>query len=316
MSVWADTINPAAFAGVEFDCLATRDSIQRSIFREEYARVNGARLQDLGLGARETTCRLIFWEREPIDGEDPAQSLRTPRERFEAFIKAATSEGAKDFVHPQTGTYRALVESLSWEIDPDDDAIYAECNFVEDSTEPATLGSGLSVPFDSSLAGARVQALQLQERLLAAGLDAAFAADAASMIDRWDTASVLSIREVNLDVLSLAATIGDAVDEFQLRTDLDNMPILRAMHLLLFSVRQAAGSIRQTQPQIVSITTTRDLPLLVILADYYGAREAHVRRDEVERLNDIDDPTLIPSGTTLRVPARAAGRRQELRRTA
>lgn len=316
MSAWADTVNPASFAGVEFDCVATRDSISRAIFREEYARVPGARLQDLGLGPRETTCRLIFWDRPPVEGEDPAQSLRSPRERFEAFYQAFASEGTHDFVHPQTGAYRAKAEDFSWEIDPNEDVIFAECRFVEDSLEPATIGDGVSVPFDASLARARVQAMQLEEQLLAAGLDATLAADAASMVDVWDTSADLSIREVNLALLSMSARIGDAIDDFELATDLDRMPILRSTHRLLFALRQAAGKIRQTQPQIVAITTTRDLPLLIILADYYGASEAGARRDEVERLNDIDDPTLIPAGTTLRVPARAAGRRPALRRTA
>lgn len=308
MSAWADTVQQASFAGVEFDCLATRDSIERAIFREEYARLNGARLQDQGLGARETTCRLIFWDRDPIEGEDPAQSLRSPRERFNAFVAAYASEGTHDFCHPQTGIYPAKAEGLSWEIDPEEDVIYAECRFVEDSLEPAFLGGANSLPFDSSLAAARVQAQRLEAELLAAGLDAALAADAAATVDRWDTADTLSIRDVDNALKSLASNIDDSIVELELMTRLDRMPILRGTQMLLFSMRQAAGKIRQTQPQIVSITTTRDLPLLIILADYYGAADARTRRDEVERLNDIDDPTLVPAGTTLRVPARVSSR--------
>jgi len=309
VSSWLDFMLQASYAGVEFDCLTADDSWPRSVVRRERPRVNGSTLQDMGLSSRSTHCRCIFWDRDPVDGEDTTQSSRSARQRFADFLRAHEAGGTHTFVHPITGAYQAMTEDLSASHDAEDpDVVYVDVTFVEDGDTPAVFDAGVSNPFGSGLAGATVYVDLLTDQLAAAGYDPDLATQARTLLDRWDFDPDLPIRDINLDLLGFAALIDTATERYELLTRVENMPILRTVHTLLFRMRQAAGARRQTQPQIVSLTLTRALPLRVLLAEYYGANEGARRQGAVERLNDIDDPSLLPPGTTILLEAREVGR--------
>ncbi len=316
-SVWANFLHQASYGGVEFDCVTTQDSISRAVARREYPRTNGANLQDMGAAPRVTRCQVIFFEREPIDGEDFFQSNKNHLERFDAFYKATQQGTPQDFVHPITGTYRALVEEFEFGASADEeDTIIADVTFVEDTTAPAVFEAGSSSPFDSGTASVQVQAEITEDLMEERGISHSFAADIGTIVDAWESNPLLTVREVNLQLQSIASTVDEVIIELEMTTDIRRYPLYRATQKLLWTVRQAAESFREQQPQLITITTTVNIPLRVLVTDYYGAAEAASRYREVMRLNDIDDPSLILAGTTLVVPARTTGRKPALRRTA
>jgi prophage DNA circulation protein len=316
--VWANALHQASFGGVEFDCLTTSDSIARAVARRPYPRRNGGNLQDMGGEPRMTTVQAIFFEREPIDGEDFFQSSRNHLERFADFF-AATQKGiAQDFVHPLTGTYQALVEDLRFDADADqEDTILVDCTFLEDTTEPAIFEPGVTAIFESGTATIRVQAELLDAEIVAIGLETDLPQQAIDIAELWESSRLfLALSEVNLQLASFASDLNDMMDEFELVTDLARYPVWRSAQRLLFTVRLAADSFRQNQPQLTTILVLRGQPLRALVAEHYGAREAERRCGDIIRLNDIDDPSYIPEGTRLRAPVAEAGRRTSLRRTA
>lgn len=306
MSVWADFLYQASYAGVEFDCLTTQDSLQRALVRRAMPRRRGSQQQDMGTEARETECQILFFERKPIEGEDQGFSEKNHLERYRALLAVWDEGGVHDFVHPLTGSYRARMENLRSSADAEDeDQIWVTCTFVEDVLDAPTFDPGAGSIFETGLAGIRSQAAALDAELLAAGLDSDFGAEAVSLADSWEGDPTLSVREVNLQLASMAASVDDAMNALDLVRNLDRHPVYRAMNVLLWKLRLAADSFRQTQPQLTTITVVRDLPLRRIVVEHYGAKESQTRYDELMRLNDIDDPSLVPAGTELRAPAPA-----------
>lgn len=308
--VWSQTLYQASFGGVEFDCLATSDSLSRSIVRHEYPRRDGADLQDMGAEPRVTRCRLLFWERPPLDGE---AATGNHLQRFAAFLDAVRAGKAQDFVHPITGTYRAMVESFDYDATADErDAITAECVFVEDTTAPAQFDPGRMVLVDAGAAAVRVHADQANAELAAAGIDSSAATDAAAAVDGWESAAT-SVREVNLQLASIGSQIDGLIAEYELASSIENYALWRTLQRLHYSCRRAAALFRQAQPQIVTLTLAAAQPLRVVATELYGADGAEAGYAEMMRLNDIDDPSLIAAGTSLRAPA---PRRRATRRAA
>lgn len=311
MSIWADFLHQASYAGIEFDCLMTRDSFRRAIVAREFPRTDGGLLQDMGGAPRRTEMRACFFERAAVEGEDFEISGLNHLQRYAAFLAACRQGGTHDLVHPITGTHRAQVESFDAEaVGEEDDQIYVDVVFLEDGTAPAVfqVGTGL-LPFDAGTAAVQVEAEQLTALLAASGMESDVPADASALATSWASSPELTVREVNLQLATAAAQIDAATETLELATNVANFPIYRSMQRVLWRLRQAAASFRQSQPQLITITLQADLPLRVVAAENYGAREADQRYGEMMRLNDIDDPSLVPAGTRIRAPARSAPKR-------
>lgn len=311
MSVWADFLHQASYAGIEFDCLMTRDSFRRAIVAREFPHTDGGQLQDMGAAPRRTEVRAIFFERRAIEGEDFEISGLNHLQRYAAFLAACRQGGTNDFVHPITGSHRAQVESFDAEaVGEEDDQIGVDVVFLEDGTAPAVfqVGTGL-LPFDAGTAAVEVEAEQLDALLAASGMESDVPGETSALASSWAGNAELTVREVNLQLATAASNIDQATEDLELVTNVQAFPIYRSFQRLAWRLRQAAASFRSQQPQLITITLQADLPLRVVATDNYGAREADQRYGEMMRLNDIDDPSLIPSGTRLRAPARSAARR-------
>ncbi len=315
-SIWSEVLHQASFGGIEFDCLTTSDALPRALIRRTAPRRNGGRLQDMGSEPRTTQCRILFFERKPLEGEADFLLEENHIERFRRFVEAAQLGRVQDFVHPITGTYRAMVEDFAFDADAEaEDQIEVSCTFVEDSTQPTVFEPGAGGPFDAGVAAVKVQGAALDADLAAAGIDDPIGSDTADMAETWSSDPLTSVREVNLQLASLATRIDDAVETYELATNVDRYPAWRNAQILLWKARQAAESFRQTQPQLITVTLAATQPLRVVLTDTYGAADAESQYDNALRLNDIDDPTSIRAGTQLRLAAPNAGRRVTLRRT-
>lgn len=301
MSVWADILHTVTYGGVELDVLTAVDSLRWAIARYTYARKDGADLDPMGAEPRSTRCKVLFFERRPLEGEVDGGLNHV--ERFELFYQAAATQVPLDFVHPLTGTYRALVEDLDISVDAsEDDAVEVDCTFVEDSTSPAVFDiSGR--PVRAGVAQVEVEAELLNAQLAEVGLVSTVGDDAASTVSGWESNTLITARQVNLELQSLSSSIADAVDELELTTQLDRYPVWRSMQRLHYEVRRAAEAFRQTQPTIFEFVVQSAIPLRVLAGDMYGAEQAESRYQEMLRLNDIDDPSLLAIGMRLRANA-------------
>ncbi len=302
---WSEDYFLSSYGGVDFDCLATSDAEPREIVEHGYPRRDGADLQDMGALARRTRCEILFWEREPLEGETTAG---TARERFSKFQAAIHSGKAQDFVHPLTGTYRARVADFTYDASGDEDGISVSCTMIEDSTQPQRYAaSGILDPY-AGAAAARATADQVNAELAAAGISSTIGDDAADLADAWESDPTKSAREVNLELAAASAQIEALADEYELATDLANFPLYRRLQALNYSLRRAASLFRQAQPQTIQITVKIARPLRVIAAEIEGASKAEDHHAAMMRMNEIDDPSLIPAGTVLRAPAPATAR--------
>ena len=123
------------------------------------------------------------------------------------------------------------------------------------------------------------------------------------MVDSWESDPSKLVRDINLEVATISAKIDELVDTYELTSDVSNFALWRSLVALNYSCQRAASLFRQSQPQNITITVAVATPLRVIVTETYGAREAERRYAEVMRLNDIDDPLLVPAGSVLKAPA-------------
>ncbi len=310
--VWSSALYQASFGGVEFDCLSTSDSIARSIVEHTYPRRDGADLQDMGASARRTQCRILFWERPAIEGE---KATGNHLQRFAAFVEAVNRGKPQAFVHPLTGSYRALAEGLSFDADAEvRDSIEVDVTFVEDTTQPVRFHPGALLVADAGPAAVRVRADKVNGGLADAEIDSDVATDAADTVEDWEEDPDISVRRVNLEVASIASEIDILIDEEELTSDLERFALWRQLQALNFSARRAAAAFKQEQPQIIAITIASAVPLRTLAVEVYGARDAADGYREIMKLNDIDDPTLLLEGTVIRAPSPRTDRQVALRR--
>jgi len=308
--IWSDELHTASFAFQALDVLTTKDSIRRALARHSYPRRDGGTVQDMGSEPRETRCRIIFYERPPIDGEDELSS-RSHLERFEAFVSAANAGFPQEFVHPITGSYNAQVEDIDFDADAEErDVIVCDCRFVEDTTDPAAFQIGSVRPSAGGAGSVAVEAEILNAALDAAGLESSVGTDASAAVSGWGSATS---REITLELQSLSSQISQATDDLELATNLARHPIWRSMQRLHAEIRRAAQAARQVAPSLIEFTVAAPVPLRVMATNLYGAAAAQEKYAELLRLNDFDDPTLILSGTVVRAASSNSSPRQGLR---
>ncbi|MEX3688853.1 DNA circularization protein [Paraburkholderia sp. BR14263] len=119
---WRDLLQDASFRGVTFDCVRTRDTAKRGLAKHEYPYLDGADVEDLGRGPRDTHVTAVFW------GDDY-------EERLKAFIDALDESGSGELIHPVFGSIpKAQVEDYSIEHAAENpDHCIVEIAFIEAS---------------------------------------------------------------------------------------------------------------------------------------------------------------------------------------
>jgi prophage DNA circulation protein len=98
---WEDTMHDAKWRDVVFDCQLADDDGERHAAEHTRPFVDGAKMEDLGRGARRIRMKAIFF------GDDYEEKLRK-------FVDALEIPGEGDLVHPVFGPLKAQV--LPWHI--------------------------------------------------------------------------------------------------------------------------------------------------------------------------------------------------------
>lgn len=302
VDVWAEELSTASYGGVELDVIATTDTIARSLVQHTYARKDGADIVDFGAEPRVTECRVIFFERA-LEGDD------SHLVRYAAFCDAVARGVAQTFVHPITGRYQALVENFVADASADSpNSIEVSCTFVEDTTRPEWFDGGNGRAIASGAAAVAAEGALLDAAMLEAGIEDPIGSDLAALVAAWEGAGV-TVREVNAQVGAMADRIDAALDAYDLATDPSKYFLYRSIQRLNYSARRAAARKSESQTVNYELTLTVAKPLRVLVAENYGADDVERLCASIRDLNDIDDPTLLPAGTTIRVPARTSYQR-------
>ncbi|WP_164033882.1 DNA circularization protein [Serratia marcescens] len=121
-----DTLLPASFRGVEFDCLYTRDTLSRDTVAYEYPYRDGAEVEDQGMKAMNFRLSALFW------GNRYQTELK-------AFLKTLKESGPGELVHPVYGSIprvQFLEAGVEHEVEPLN-AVTVELVFIEATTEQA-----------------------------------------------------------------------------------------------------------------------------------------------------------------------------------
>lgn len=312
MDVWSENLHLASYGGVELDVLTARDSVRRMLARHSYLRRDGGNVDDEGGDPRVTRCRIIFFERPPIAGEQ--LGTLDHLQRFETFWNAANAGVSQEFVHPITGSYNAKVEGTGFSVDAEErDTIVVDCTFVEDNPDVRAEFEHALRPVPAGVATVEVTVAELNAQLDELDLESDVGERALSTVQRWGTDPDLTARQVSLELNTLSSRIAAATDTLQLATDLTRHPVWRSLQRLHGEVRRAARVFQQRTPTLIEHTLKAATPLRVFCAQVYGADQAQERYEELQRLNDIDDPSLVPAGTTLLRPDATSSPRQGLR---
>jgi prophage DNA circulation protein len=142
---WADTLQDAAFRGVQFEVRTTRDAVQRALVQYEFPYRDGAQLDDHGAGARQIAVTAVIY------GADY-------EERLAQLLAALDASGPGELVHPTFGVIaRAQVADREVSHDAEaPDACEVSIRFIEDG-EPVVFFAAASPRQSAQAVATRAQ---------------------------------------------------------------------------------------------------------------------------------------------------------------
>jgi prophage DNA circulation protein len=121
-----DLLETASFRGVEFDCLSTKDEIEKDIVAYTFPYRDGAEVEDQGMKAMTFRITALFW------GNDY-------QTRLKGFLTAVKERGAGELVHPMWGSIpkaQLVNVGIEHEVEPLN-AATVDLFFIEATTEQA-----------------------------------------------------------------------------------------------------------------------------------------------------------------------------------
>lgn len=281
----------AEFAGVPLHVLDTNDSRVRVRVRHRRPHQDGAFIEDLGREPRETSVTLVFMPPETIAS-------------LEAFLEAADQPDSQLFVHPLFGSMLAFCEDVRVTGRADDrDYLEVSCTFVEDSSQPASLGARVSADVADR---SRVEAALADiEAPLAELGGSTLPAEVTAQLDAWDVAAPdeLNARRVNLEVNALTNRIQEELDRLDLAADVANYPLVVGLTQLHGQLRKLADRYIAEAPTLTTYEVRSTRPLMSILQELYGGALATSKYEPTLELNKLRNPAAVPRGTLLIVEA-------------
>lgn len=290
----------AAWGGVLFDIDGVSVRQGRRQVRHTQPRRDGAELEPMGRESWEAEIRFFFFDhRRVLPGEG------SMLERFRRFDEMVGEERARTLVHPYQGSIVCRVENFEHSSQADgEDVIECTATFIEDLSQPNVQDLAERAPAVAGAQQVTLDVAEAQSALADAGVESTVLADVEAAVESWDTDLELSPRTVALEMASLNNRLSAELDSFEAASDLDNFAIVKQYTRLQANLRRASEIYTRQTSRLVTITVHEPIPLRVVAARYYGAREADKRFAELLELNDIDNPALVERDTVLRAFAK------------
>lgn len=251
-------------------------------------------LQDRGQKLVSTTCTILF-----IDQPGLAPFL----DRYDSFRALVDKGEAQIFSHPLDGSFLARAEGNLVDADSGTGEVRCSVKFLAED-EPQTVfapGGGIS-PIAGLQAVITASAIA-DTALAAAGLSSPIPSSCLDAVTGWTENLDLDSNDVFIGVANLTGQISDAIDALDLATDIDRWPVYQAFMGLAFQVARAGETLTADSANVFNLLVQVARPVLAICAEVYGPELAPERADEVQSLNRLRTPGLVPAGTTLKMPA-------------
>lgn len=287
----------ASYGGVSFWLASLQGKGGRDVVVQSPSRGDQHVLQDRGLRHRTAQCELLF-----VD--EPGKA--SPVVRFREFQKLVSDDDPQIFRHPLEGSYLARVADFEYKVNGDDHEITASCTFLADGEPIVVLTPGLgSLP----LAGRDEVAATVaatNDELAAQGLASDVPAGTLARVEAWTQAETPNTRAIYLEAESLRLEIAAETERLQLLADIERWPLYREFLLLGYQARRAAESVASETAAVVDLLVRESAPLRLLCAQLYGAADAEDKARQVQTLNALRTPGLVPAGTTLKVPREGA----------
>lgn len=293
----------AEWGGLRIDVLSSRRRFGRRLVPHTFPKRDGSRLEDLGREAMVLDLDFVFLD---VPGEPSFY------DRFFAFEALVRSDETRTLFHPVYGAIACKVSDVTDDQDADNLEIRVSATFTEDIAEDPTFQVETGA---DALAGAqdvRVGAIAAGQELDAAGLSSTLVSadgggDVATVTESWELFPERPVGEVAAEMSALNNALDQELNRFAASERIDLYPVIRSYTLLQYTIRQAARAYSAPDPRVISITVREPLPLRIIAGQFYGAREADRRTQELRDLNpNLASPALLPSGTVLRAYAQAS----------
>jgi len=305
---WEDLILPASFGGVPLDVLEISADRGRVLDISETPHRDGATsIQDLGGKTRIDRLRLIFCR---LKGE-----LRNEYwDRYKRVVGYKDQGEPQVFVHPLQGQYLARI--MDWQESASAEprsCVMVDCTLVEEVFGSQVYEPGAGAPPLAGLADVQ-QACNLMASYEPATAD--LAGEIKDTVTGWTSEGQVFARDLNLSLAKLQRKLDDAIDQYELATDIKRWPTYRAIQNVRATVTRAAIVVRSTTPRQITFTTAAPLPLRLIAVKLYGAKQAQVRYEELLRLNKVRNPMRVPAGTVLHAQAPTVDRQATSRAVA
>ena len=281
---WENDLEVMTWGGIEINVQSVSDDFTRRIINYDYPYKDGSELEDLGREARPSSFAAIFF------GDGYLSELG-------ALIQLIDEGKTQTLKHPLFGTWQAKCTRANVTHNHDRrDSALVDLEFLED-------GVNTSIPEIFSIGAVQsemllgVDELQSADDALTENIDSltAFIDDATAFIDDVDAQiSDLTARFERLKKYGQAY-----VDELSQKVaDHINWPAVRAARRLVNSGARLKGRVERIRPRISDTEIAVHTPLVAIAMARYSDPD---RADELQRVNKVRNPMLVPPGTKLKI---------------
>lgn len=285
----------ARWGGIRIDVESTSVRHGRRVVQHMQPRRDGADLEPMGREPWVADMRFFFMDHRRVrPGEGDALA------RFEQFDALVGEERARTLVHPYQGSIVCRVVDFTHQSAADsEDVIECSATFIEDLSQPNVQDLAERAPAVAGAQQVELDVAEAQTALADAGVESSVLGDVETAVARWETDTSLSPRSIALEMASLNNRLSAELDTFEAATDLDSFPLVKQYTRLQANLRRASEVFTRQTSRLVKIEVHEPLPLRVIAARFYGAREAEKRFAEMLEINDIDNPALVERGAVL-----------------
>ena len=281
----------ARFAGVDLEIVEWSETLGRTVIQHEPTRGDGAQLSDRGRVPRSYQLSIRL-----------TGNAATVAAKRTALIAIVESGETRVFQHPLDGVVRCKLETFDGKIAAGD--VSYSATLVEDlafaERFAATTSPNLASIQDIEITGAE---LLDQLNLLTVSAPVPDIAAATEAAQTWPDRSQADIFQ---DVTMLRADVLELQRELDASTDVDLYQASVALEAFRGSYERYAQAVNTIRRATFDLTVGQPVPLIVLLSQIYGARDAESIADEVARINDVRDASRLTPGTLLALPSRAA----------
>lgn len=239
----------ASFGGIPI--LITRIETEggRDIAVQSPSRGDKHTLQDRGKRHGVANVEILFCDQPGLD------AYTTRYERFRALVEGTPDAPpeAQIFSHPLDGSYRARAADLRITADPGS-SIVVSCTIHPEDEPVFTFPVGAGVAPAAGVDAVSTAASDADAQLAAVGLSSPVPSACTDTVTSWSTTDDLDTQAVFVGVASLTAQIADAVDAFELASDLNKWQAYQALINLHYQVSRAGDAFTATAGQLFQVT--------------------------------------------------------------